>query len=117
MDSSKSELCLIEGNGDHPLNYLHLEDPINIPSDILVIAFVKDGEFNKQDISRPFDIWDKMEKNFIKIYQSKKSFGKDGSTWFFSVFKKRMFMKNNLDKIDLSLENPLFDGKFFKNQF
>jgi hypothetical protein len=117
LDSSKCELCLIEGNGDHPLNYLHLEDPAKIPSDILVIAFVKDGEFNQQDISRPFNIWDQMEKNYIKLFQSKKMIGRDGSTWFFSVFKKRMLIKNNVDQIDLSLENPLFDQKFFKNQF
>jgi hypothetical protein len=114
---TKSELCLIEGNGDHPLNYLHLEDPVKIPCDILVIAFVKDGEYNKEDVSRPFTIWEKMERNYIKLFQSKKMIGRDGSTWFFSVFKKRMLIKNNVDQLDLSLENPLFDQKFFRNQF
>ncbi len=117
LELSKSELCLIEGNGDHPLNYLVLEDPMKIPSDILVVAFVKDGDYKQEDLSRPFAIWNQMERNFIKLYQSKQSYGKDGSTWFFSVFKKRMLIKNGVDQIDLSLENPLFDGKFFRNQF
>jgi hypothetical protein len=116
-EDSKSNFTFLEGITDQSLKFLSLRDPTEIPTDILVIAFVKDGEYNQQELSRPFDIWPIMEKNYVKLYQSKKFMGNEGSTWFFSVFKKRMLILKDREVLDLKLENPLFDEKTFKNYF
>ena len=117
QETSKSKFTYIEGITDQSLQFLQLNDPSEIPSDIIVMAFVKDGEYNQQELSRPFDIWSVMEKNFVKLYQSKSLMGNDGSTWFFTVFKKRMLIQKDREVLDLSLESPLFDSNIFKNYF
>jgi hypothetical protein len=112
----KSKLCLLEGFSDLNLDFLGLEDPSHIPGDILVFSFVKDGEFKKEEVSRNFDLWQNMQNTYIKMYQSPKLMGSEGSSWFFVVFKKRMLV-TNIDKIELKNENPLFDSRVFYNMF
>jgi hypothetical protein len=114
---SECKLTYLEGFNDLSLKYLQNHDPLEIPSEILVVSFAKDGDHNRSEISRPFDIWSQMEKNFIKMYQSKKLMGDDGSTRFFAVFKKRMLIQKDREIINLENENPLFDQMSFKNYF
>jgi hypothetical protein len=114
---TNSKLTLVEGLEDICLDYLHLPDPFNIPFDILVMSFVKDGVYKQQEVSMPFEIWKEMEKNYVKVYQSHTFIGKDGSTWFFVVFKKRILFEKNREIIELSQETSLFDSKFFRNDF
>lgn len=47
-----------------------------------------------------------MNKNFVKLFNSKIFNGKDGSTWFFILLKKRMLIKKNREII--LNENKLF---------
>ena len=117
QEVSKSKLTLIEGLSDNSIQYLQLIDPSDIISDIVLISFVKDGDFYKEELSRPFTIWKKMEQNFVKLYQSENLMGNDGSTWFFALFKKRMLIQQYREVVDLSNETPLFDSKDFKNYF
>jgi hypothetical protein len=117
MMESKSETILIQGLGDNCLNYLNAPNPNLILSDLIVMAFVKDGDYIQSELSRPFEIWQNLEQNFIKLYQSKPVMGKDGSSWFFVVFKKRWLIEKNREVLDLKEESPLFDNKIFSNRF
>ena len=117
IKESGSKFTFMEGFGDNSLRYLQLNDPSDIPTDILVAAFIKDGEYNQQELSRPFTIWNRMERNYVKLFQSKNYMGEDGSTRFFCVFKKRMLIQKNREIIDLELQNTLFDEKIFRNYF
>jgi hypothetical protein len=69
------------------------------PSDIIIIAYVKDGEFSKQEILSTFS-WNYIDQNFIKLFTSKEVYGKDGSTWFFEIFKKRILIQKGREIFD-----------------
>jgi len=112
-----NELTFIYGLGDNSLEYLRGSNPNHIPSDLIVLAFVKDGDYDQKELSRPFEIFSNLERNYIKLFQSKPTMGEDGSTWFFVILKKRQLIEKNKEIIDLSNETALFDSTFFTNKF
>ncbi len=118
QEISKSKFTLLDGLRDHALNILKLNDPCEIPADILLLAVVKDGDHDNEELARPFDIWEEMEKHYIKLYQSKNFMNGDGATWLFLVFKKRMLIQKNREILNSDNEQTLlFDESIFKNYY
>lgn len=115
---SHSNLTFLEGLRDDCLDLLKINDPSESPADVAIFAIVKDGDYNNSEFARTFNIWNHMEKNYVKLYQSKNYMNNDGATWFFLVFKKRMLIQKDREVLEPENEqSPLFDESIFKNYY